>query len=253
METQTNRKGVVGTFAFCLTATALNLTSAILAYIIATYAETDPSLVTSLLTIPSVVGTVFGFLSGGLVRRFGIRRFTLFVQTMQLISGIIFLLFGNKTSIWVLWGASACYGFTIGSQQLIPAELLRQTVPNEQKRGTLLGYGTSVMSLGGVFFATVGGTIAAADNGAHWERAYILYLLVLICLAVEFVTLPKTKPAPGSAGHSEGKEKPQGRRPLPVKVWLVAIHYCFFFLFLYAFSLNISDYIVNVHHLGTSV
>ena len=40
---------------------------------------------------------------------------------------------------------------------------------------------------------------------------------------------------------------------MPALVWLISFHYLFYFMFLYAFGSNISEYIINVYKLGTSV
>ncbi|MDO4468053.1 MAG: MFS transporter [Bacillota bacterium] len=243
-----NKKGLIGTFTFATSASALNMTSGILAYIMLTYSEVSSTNVALLLTIPAIVGTFYAFLSGNLINKFGIKKVALFTQFTAFLSGMIFLFLGNKTHIVVLYFASALFGFMLGGQAVILGQLLKECIPNDDKRAPFLGFGNSVVSLGGVVFATLGGFIAASSNGAHWEKAYLLYFWMLVCLLIEYLTLPNKKDDILETNKTVEKSKSH----IPFKVWLISIHYFLFFLSLYAFSLNLSEYVITTHKLGTS-
>ncbi len=243
-----NIKGLIGTYAFLLTSSALNMTSGILAYIMITYSDQPPTSVAMLMTIPAIVGTFFAFISGSLVNRYGVKKLTLFAHITQFLSGMMFLFFGNKTHLFVLYAASAIYGFSLGGATVIQAQLFKENVPDESQRGQYLAYGSSIKSLGGVAMSTLGGMIAAVNNGAHWERAYLLYLFMILCIVLEVFCLKDQK----SEGEAAVKKKEKSTARLPIKVWLISIHYLFYFLFLYVFSLNISEYVITTHSLGTS-
>ena len=247
MNNKINYKGLVGTFAFASTASFANVTSGILAYIMLTYSEVSATNVTMILTIPAIIGTFFAFISGSLINKIGIKKVAIFVQSCAFASGMIYLFFGNKTSIAVLYVAAAFYGFMTGGSAVTLSQLFKQCVPDDSKRGTFLGYGNSLSSLGGVIASTVGGVIAALNNGAHWERAYLLFFWMLFCLILEIIFLPDPKNV-----QVEKKAKDKNSGKVPFKVWLISIHYLLFFLFLYAFSLNISAYVITEHQLGTS-
>ena len=244
-----NLKGLIGIYSFLITGSALNMTSGILAYIMMTYSEVSPTNVALIMTIPAAVGTFFAFVSGSVLNRVGVRKLTLFCHTSQFLSGMIYLFFGNKTHIAVLYAAAALYGFLLGGYAVIQAQAFKDFVPDETVRGRFLGYATSMRSLGGVVMSTVGGMIAAVNSGAHWERAFLLYFVMVLCIIIEYFTLPEGKPVkavPEKAEATGTKEK------LPLKVWLISLHYLWFFLFLYVFSLNISEYVITTHSLGTS-
>ena len=241
-----SRKGLIGTYAFLFTSSALNMTSGILAYIMLTYPEVSQTNVAMLLTIPAIVGTFVAFISGTMVNRFGVKKVTLFAHITQFLSGMIFLFFGNRSHILVLYAASALYGFSLGGATVIQAQLFKEVIPDESERGKYLGFGSSVKSIGGVAMSTAGGMIAAVNNGAHWERAYLLYLFMILMIVLEFICLPDNKES-----IVETKKRKKGVR-LPLKVWLISVHYLFYFLFLYVFSLNISEYVITTHALGTS-
>lgn len=244
-----NKKGLIGTFTFATSASALNMTSGILAYIMLTYSEVSPTNVAMLLTIPAIVGTFYAFTSGTLINKLGIKKVALFTQATAFLSGMIFLFFGNKTHIAVLYAAAGLFGFMLGGQAVILGKLFQECIPDEKKRATFLGFGNSVVSLGGVIFATLGGIIAATNDGAHWEKAYLLYFWMIVCLIIEFLTLPKKKE---DVQENAGAQEEDNKSSIPFKVWLISIHYFLFFLALYAFSLNVSEYVITTHQLGTS-
>ena len=65
---KTNTRTLAGVFAFCFGAMAMMLTMAVVGYIIAAYGAKGvaPTLVTSLMTVPSLVGMIFAFFVGTL-------------------------------------------------------------------------------------------------------------------------------------------------------------------------------------------
>jgi len=245
-----NKKGLIGTYAFATTAAALNMTSGILAYIMITYSEVSSTNVALIMTIPAIVGTFLAFISGSLINKLGVKKVALFVHAMEFVSGMIYLNFGNKTSIYILYIAAALYGFMLGGQTVILAQLYKEMVPNEAKRGGFIGIGSAVNSTGSVIFASLGGAIASIGDGAHWERAFYLYFWILICIVAEIICLPKKEKTENSQSEKEEKEKT--KQHIPAKVWFISVHYLFFFLFLYAFSLNVSEYVITTHSLGSS-
>lgn len=106
-----NKKGLIGVFAFAATASANNITAGIVAYIMATYSEVSTTTVAMIMTMPAVVGTIFAFVLGSLINKIGAKKVTIGIHFLELVSGLIFLFFGNKTNIYILWFASALYGF----------------------------------------------------------------------------------------------------------------------------------------------
>ncbi|MDO4460243.1 MAG: MFS transporter [Clostridia bacterium] len=256
MEKRIDLRGLVGLFAYTCCASANNITSGILAYMMKTYAEVSSTTVAMVMTCPAIVGTIFAFAAGTLINRFGAKKMTMFIHAMLFVSGMIYLFLGNKTSVYVLWLASCFVGFLMGAGTVCISQLLTYTVADPTKRGAIYGYATAVQSLGGVFFASVGGAIAARGGGVHWERAYLLYFIIPVFIAVEFFCLPEK---PRITGFSEtvnlnkNNEKDDKKERVPFIIWVIAVHYSFFFLCLYTFSLNLSEYVITTHSLGTSV
>lgn len=240
-----NKKQMVGIIAFCFTAMSTNMTMGIIAYIMQSYSQVSPTIVSNLLAMPALVGTVYAFCVGFLHRKIPAKYLILLAQGALFLYGMIFLFFGGKAPIGVLLAAAGLAGIGQGSNNTLLAIALSEAVPDENRRGGVLGICMSVMNIGGVLFTTLGGALAVN----RWNNAYYLYFLVLAGMALQLLFLPLGKSA--AAGEEPGQKKTAGR--LPWKVWLISGHYFIFFLALYVFGLNVSEYVITTHHLGTSV
>ena len=103
----------------------------------------------------------------------------------------------------------------------------------------------AVMNVGGVFFSIVGGKIA--DVTGSWQTAYVLFFLILAAIIIEVICLPEG-PVAKAQVPADGGEKE--KVAIPAKVWVISIHYFFFFLALYVYGSNISQYIIDYYKLG---
>ena len=148
--------------------------------------------------------------------------------------------------MYLLVGA-ALAGFGQGSNNTLLGVLLLDAVPDDQKRKNILGIAISAMSLGGVFFTTVGGFLAVN----HWQHAYYLWFIIVLFIVLEFVCLPNRKPE-GSKQPAADTQASEPAGKLPVMVWIIAIHYLFWFMFMYVYGLNVSEYVITLYQLGTS-
>ena len=241
-----NKKQMIGIFAFCVAAMSSNMTMGIIAYIMQAYSNVAPTTVSQILTMPALVGTAYAFCVGILHKRIPAKYLMLLAQSCLFLYGMIFLFLGGTAPIWVLMCASGLIGISQGSTNTLLAIALSEAVPDSNKRGGILGICMAVMNIGGVFFSTVGGMLAVN----RWNDAYYLYFIVLVTLVIQVICLPKgaiqSAPAPE---HTETK-KTTGK--LPLKVWIISAHYFIFFLALYVYGTNISEYIITTHQLGTS-
>lgn len=240
-----SNKALIGIFAFCATCMANNMTLSIIAYIMQSYPNESSTTVLTIATTPALVAMVFAFFVGSLITRFFTKSVLLFTQFALFCEGMLFMFLGH-TSIYLLWFAAGLVGFSQGSTNTFVGTLLAANVKDDGKRATLTGICTAVMNVGGVAFTMVGGVIAV--NG--WQKAYGLWFIILIAIVLEFLFIPADKPATAAPGAGAQKAEKQ---KMPALVWLISFHYLFYFMFLYAFGSNISEYIINVYKLGTSV
>ena len=241
-----NKKQMVGIFAFCVFTMATNVTMGILAYIMQSYADVPPTTVSQILTTPALVGTAYAFCVGVLHKKIPAKYLAIFAQVCLFIYGMIFLFLGGTAPIGVLLVAAGLAGIGQGSNNTLVAILLSEACPDESKRGGILGICMSVMNIGGVVITTLGGMLAVN----RWNNAYYLFFALLIMLAMQMIFLPKGAfvGAPQVEAKTEKKEKSK----LPVKVWVISVHYFLFFLALYVFGTNVSEYIITTYQLGTS-
>lgn len=245
-----NKKQMIGIFAFCFTAMLSNTTMGIIAYIIGDYVGqgVDALTVQNLLTMPALVGTAYAFCVGALHKRIPAKFLMLCAQGGVLAYGMIFLFLGGKCSIYVLLFAAGLLGIGQGSNNTLLAIALSEACPDPEKRGGLLGICMSVMNVGGVLFTTLGGVLAVKV----WNYAYIPFLAVAASMAVQFICLPLGKCEVSDATLAAGQAAKKEKAKLPVIVWLLSAHYFIFFLALYVFGTNVSEYIITTHKLGTS-
>ena len=241
-----NKKQMIGIFAFCFCAMTTNLTMGIIAYIMQSYSNVSPTTVANILTMPALVGTIYAFCVGGLHKKIPAKFLILLAQGAVFLYGMIFLFLGGKAPIGVLLFAAGLAGICQGSSNTLLAIALSEAVPDPERRGGVMGICMSVMNVGGVIFTTLGG-ILAVDR---WNNAYYLYFIVLASMALQLMFLPQGKAVEAAPGAEAGK-KETGK--LPMKVWIISGHYFIFFLALYVFGLNVSEYVITTHKLGTSV
>lgn len=190
MEKKTNTKALTGIFAFCLGSMPSNMTLGLIAYIMQSYSTVSTTTVAMIMTMPSLVAMIYAFFVGSLNTKISAKNLLIFGQICLVIYAAIFCFLGGKAPIYVLLVGAALAGFGQGSNNTLLGVLLLDAVPDDQKRKNILGIAISAMSLGGVFFTTVGGFLAVN----HWQHAYYLWFIIVLFIVLEFVCLPNRKP-----------------------------------------------------------
>ena len=255
MGKKVNVKALIGIFVFCFGAMASNMTMGIMAYISQSYADSPQAVIQTILVTPSLVSVIYALFVGKLNTKIPAKMLVILHQIGILAYGLIFLLLGGVASIYVLIVAAGLLGFAQGANYTVLGLLLADVVKDDKQRATWTGICTSVMSIGGVLITTVGGFIAVN----RWQNAYLLFLYFIIAIVLEFILLPNVKPE-GAVQHKPEAQAAAAAEAAPEapakggmgKVWAISIHYLFFFMFLYVFGTNVSEYIINTYKLGTS-
>lgn len=251
MEKKMNVKALIGIFLFCFGATASNMTMGIMAYISQSYADSPQAVIQTILVTPSLVSVVYALFVGKLNTKIPAKMLVIFHQIAILAYGLIFLLLGGTASIYVLIVGAGLLGFAQGSNYTLLGILLADIVKDEKMRATWTGICTAIMNIGGVIITTVGGFIAVT----RWQNAYLLFFYFVIAIVLEMILLPNVKPEGSLQQKPEGQAAAQVTEPEKGgmgKVWAISIHYLFFFMFLYVFGTNVSEFIINTYKLGTS-
>lgn len=242
-----NKKQMIGIFAFCFTSMLSNITMGVLAYIMQGYPDVNPTTVSQILTTPALVGTAYAFCVGFLHKKIPAKYLLILAQVCVFAYGMIFLFLGGTAPIGVLIAAAGLLGIGQGSNNTLLAIVLAEACPDESKRGGILGICMSVMNVGGVIMTNVGGILAAT----RWQNAYLAFFVVAVSIVLQLMFLPKGafKASPAPASGEQKKEK----TAIPMKVWLICINYFFFFLALYVYGTNVSEYVITTYQLGSSV
>lgn len=253
METKTNKKAIVGILIFCFGATANNMTMGIMAYIMQSYANIPQTVVQTILVTPSLVATIYALFVGRLNQKVPAKTLVILHQLGILAYGMIFFLFGGKVPIYALIAGAGLLGFAQGSNYTLVGILLADVIKDEKRRGTVTGFCTATMSAGGVVISTIGGVIAVS----RWQNAYLLFLYFAVAIVLELIFLPNVKPE-GAVQHKPVEQTVEtsvtetGSAHGMGKVWAISINYLFFFMFMYVYGTNISEYIITTYKLGTS-
>lgn len=242
-----NKKSMIGILAFCFTCQLSNLTLGVLAYIMQSYPDVPATTVSQIATTPALVATVYAFFVGTLHKKFPAKYLILFAQVCVFLYGMVFLFCGGAVPAMVLVVAAGLMGINQGSCNTLLAIVLEDACPDAEKRGSILGICNAVMSLGGVVMVNIGAALAVD----RWQNAYLTFFVVAASIVLQLLFLPK-----GAIKDSAPLDKQENKKSsakLPLKAWLIAIHYFFFFLALYVFGLNVSEYVITTHQLGGSV
>ena len=252
MENKMNVKQMVGIFAFCAGAMAANMTMGLLGSIMQDYvpAGVSPTVVQTLLVTPALIGTIYGFLVGPLNKAIPSKYLIMICELAMLLYGIIFFTVG-KNNIYVLIAAAGLAGINQGAMNVMIGLQLAAAITDDAKRGTMFGITSGFMNVMGVIIQNIGGKVAAVSGS--WNKAYLVWIPVYVVeLILTFICLPNVAPegknAPAAGGPTAAGDT--GAKLSMTPAFVIAIHYFFYFLVLYVFGTNVSDYILNVHQLG---
>ena len=246
MQKQINGRVLAGIAVFGLAAMATNMTMGLLASIMQTYSDVSPVTVQSVLVGPALVGMIYAFFVGTLNKKLAVKKLLIFAQCALLLYGIIFHM-GGRVSIYVLIAASGLAGFNQGSMNTILGILMAGAVADEKRRGSILGIMSALMNVGGVLLTTVGGIIAARSG---WQNAYWLFAYYILAITLELFLLPNVEPEGKTESVAADGSPAKAEKGGMAKVWILSGHYFFFFLWLYVFGTNCSEFIVNTYKIG---
>lgn len=208
--------------------------SAILADIQAFFVGVDPSLISMVLTIPSLMGLVFAFASGPLSLRMPKKNLVVFGLVCGLIGGMVALLFGSF-SIYVLLGCSLLLGVAQGINSTMSMALIADYFVAEES-GALMGLQSAFVNGGSMVLLFTSGMLA----GIHWQMSYLVYLVFIPVTVIVMKNLPKDQPqTEADEKHAEKSAK------LNARVYFTAVIMFLFGVFLFVFQTNVAMYVAG--------
>lgn len=239
------QKAIISTCATSVVGMIALVTTAVLAYIIADYAQQGvpvPTII-SIMTIQPLVGVFMAFLTGPISMRVSKKLLMMFALVLVIINGVIFSVFGGTCSYVWLQLASALTGIVSGIVSTVPNSVASAHAESMEERGKFTGWNNAFLQGGALVMSAVGGMLGAVK----WQHAYWLYFIAVPALVIVAVLCPMDKPKP-----EDIKQQPINFKPIPAKVWIMCLHYVVFFICCYTFSVYISSYIITDFQLGTS-
>lgn len=135
-------------------------------------------------------------------------------------------------ALWQLYLASGVIGFGMAFINIISSTLISDHFTGLSK-GTVMGYQSAAVSIGGALTSYVSGLIAANDT---WIHSYLVYLIILPTFLVVLFLLPKDKVIPP-------KEAAVGGKPIHGRLIFFAILGFFCSVFVNYFNSNIAMFL----------
>ena len=185
-------KGKKGTALAILCMSAMMNTYMCLSPILVNIGQSFPELGASQLqmifTVISLVALPVMLLVGYLNKFISKKSIALIGLVLMLIGGLLptFL----NTQVWMLYLSSAVIGCGMAHLNVISSALISDNYQGLQK-GTIMGFQSAAVSIGGGAASLLGGNIAA---WAGWTYSYFVYLLAIPVLFIVALGLPKDQP-----------------------------------------------------------
>ncbi len=221
------------------------VTSAVLAYMIGTYAAqgASPQQIVMVMTIQPLAGVFMAFLTGPISMRVSKKLLMCVACGLTIVSGIIYGILGGSCGYRLLYVGAALSGIVSGLASTVPNSFMAQYTQSFEERGKYAGYTNAFMQGGALLMSVAGGLLGAS----RWQNAFLLWFLAIPILILVILVCPSDKVI-----KPAGKEAPMKLAAIPGSVWLMCLHFVLFFICCYTFSVYISSYIITEFQLGTS-
>ena len=240
------------------------ITQNVRAYIGLSYPEIPEVTVSSLISIPTMFALLFSFVIGPLAMRFNKVVLMTIVMCCMGSYSLIFFFNGLMHGPFFLYiVACALAGFAQGGFAPLMNTIIGENFEAEDRAGRIAVYNVA-NNCGAFVILFLSGRIGAGNDGANWPFAYLLGLYCFVTTSI-FLILVKR------AGYSDNKAAREARKAkaveenvpspklseVPIKslafIIGIGILHCIFYIGINAYYLNVSNYIITEHELGSSV
>ncbi|MDR2741997.1 MAG: MFS transporter [Treponema sp.] len=225
-----NWRVVIPILLFVIFNSAFNAFSSVIAEIAKVFPDSPPTLIQTILTIPSLISIPVSLLSGILASYITKKQLVVFALSCELAGGLV-PVFAHNT-IYALFVSSTLIGIGQGFLISVGGAIVAQNFSGVH-RGTVMGFKQAASSIGIAGFTILTGYLSTSG----WYKAYFVYLLVIPVIVLTIILLPKGQKDVKLVGKGVGLSG-------LVKVFTPGMIYlcimCFFLgLFNFAFYLNI--------------
>lgn len=246
----TQRKAMIA-LSFCaITSSVYAATQNLLAYITRDYPAVDPLTVVTLMSVPSLAGLVVSLINGPLAMKFSKKMLMIVYSACSCVSLLGFALIGANGPFALLMGAAVVNGLATGGRNPLQSTLVSEFLAPE-KRASFLALCAALANGGQALSNWVFGAVGSGNNGADWPKAfYFAFALSLLALITAVVFLPKSSTDAADAQKGEKGFHLNGWKPY--RVFAIILLLGILMLGLSSFTLNVSNYIIVEHQLGTA-
>ncbi len=223
-------KRKVGILLSCFVMMSYLGVSPVLADISAEFSDVNVSTVQMLITIPCLIGLITSLIAGRLVR-FVYKKTVIVTSVACYVVGGFVPIFWNS-HIAILLVCSGIMGIGCGGMMTCTAGIVCDYYEGKE-RNQMMGLQAAFIAAGGTVFTMLGGWLAA-DN---WRNAYLSYVLLIPCLILVAILLPK--------GKLEKEEEGEKGAGIPGYVWFLSLMGFLFYTFQNTFNTNSSLYVAE--------
>ncbi|MCD8322329.1 MAG: MFS transporter [Oscillospiraceae bacterium] len=201
-------------------------------------------------TFLCLIMVFFAIFAGSISRRIG-RRSMMIISMALLIAASI----GGSlmhSALWMVYFWSTLIGASIGL--FVPAaNSLMMDVYEDDTRTGIASIQSMMVGIGGVVLSLLTGALSSA----HWNYAYLAFLLAVVPLAFAVRCMPteaqlrEIVPAEKQTAAAEANKA--SYRSVPSYVWIAALHTLVFAIIYFIFSTNISLYMTERSYTSTTL
>jgi len=211
--------------------------SAILANIQAHFPRVDQSLIQMVLTIPSLFGVVFAFISGPLSMKISKKSIVIFGLICGLLGGMVGLFLG-PINIWLLLFGSVLVGIAVGINSTMSMALIADFYTAAES-GAMMGLQSAFANGGSMVLIFTSGLLA----GIQWNYSYIVYLVFIPIIFIIIKKLPKDQPTANVEEKNNDIIEKSGK--MNAMVYFTALVMFLFGVCLFAFQANIASLVAS--------
>lgn len=236
------------------------ITTSVKAYIGMFYPDVPDTLVTSLISLPTICGLIAAVLVGPVSMKVSKIGLMIFAMASMGVYGLIMFWAGITHAAfgWLVF-ATVIAGIGQGVFAPLANTLISENFLSEDRAKMIARYNVWE-NLGAFVILMVSGRIAAGNDGANWPYAYLLSIACFATTLFFYIMVKK-------AGVHEKEVAPEvlaqqsadkvSIKDVPVKlivyIVLIALIHCFYYVGINSYYLNVSNYIITEHNLGSSV
>lgn len=258
-----------GLYMFATSNVVYMITQNVRAYIEMDYPDLPPIAAAQLISLPTLFGLFASLLVGFVAIKVSKIVLLTFIRVCMLVFSVLMIVGGlMHAPFWIYYVGTVLCGISLGGFGPLMNAIIGE-IFEENERATRISMYNVFVNIGGVVMLWASGRLAAGNDGQNWPYAYLLGLWCVVAITVFLILLKK-------GGYSDSKEARAKRaakakalgledenaetkvrfKDLPKKVvgfvLMIAVLHCIFYIGINGYYLNLSNYIITEHELGTS-